>query len=132
MEVKTISLWSYMCTIIWGSIIIIPLFFLCMDWWKRCTFPAHTISPSCYDSLGKIIRAPNIRNLTITVRDNNFDQAKAQILYNHLSGSSTRGFTFVNVAGNYDYQSNEYSDFVKNMRPIKSLNNVTSDIRWAS
>lgn len=120
-----------MCTIIWGSILIFPLCFICMDWWKRCTLPAYTIAINVYVSLGKIIKAPNIKNLTLTVIDNNFDQQKAQILYNHIAESRIRGFTFVNAAGNYNFLSNEYSDFVKNMRPIKTLNNVTSDMRWA-
>jgi len=74
-----------MCTVIWGGIIILPLFFLCMDWWKRCTFPAFTIAPSVYMSLGKLLHAPNLRNLTLNIKDNTFDGQKANILYNSIS-----------------------------------------------
>lgn len=131
-EAQTMNMWSFMCTMIWGSIIIIPLFFMCCDWWKRCTYPAFTISANVYLSLGKILRAPNLRNITINVTDNNFDQGKARILYNLVSESRVMGFTFINRAMNYDYLGNEYSQFAANMRPIKTLSNVTSDMRWGN
>jgi hypothetical protein len=121
-----------MCTIIWGSFIILPLFFICCDWWKRCTFPAFDISPAVYMSFAKVFRAPNIKNVTLTVVDSTFDANKANILYNLLSESRLRGFTFINGAGAYDFNGRENSDFIKNMRPIKMLNNVISDMRWGS
>ena len=40
------------------------------------------------------------------------------------------GFTFVNMAGDYDYNGREWSDFEKNMAPIKGLTNIISEIRW--
>ncbi len=131
-EVQAMNMMSFMCTIIWGSFIFIPLFFMCCDWWRRCTFPAYTISAGVYMSLGKLLRAPNLKNITINVIDNNFDEGKARILYNMLAESRVRGFTFVNGAGHYNFLGNEYSNFVANMRPIKSLSNVTSDIRWGT
>ena len=79
---------------------------MCCNWWKRCTYAAWTISASVYMSLGNLIRAPNLRNITVTVVDNNFDEAKARILYNSLAESRTRGFTFINGAGNYDFLNN--------------------------
>lgn len=124
---------SYMCTLIWGSFIILPLFFMCMDWWKRCTFPAWTIAPSVYMSMGRLFRGPNLRNITLTVIDNTFDKAKAQILFNLISESRMlKGFTFINSCGSYNFNGNEWSDFEDNMRPIKQLNNVISDIRWGT
>ena len=42
-EVKEMSMASYMCTLIWGSIILFPLFFMCMDWWKRCTYAIYDV-----------------------------------------------------------------------------------------
>lgn len=72
-EIQSMNNWSMMCTMIWGSIIILPLLFLCMDWWRRCTLPAFSISQNVYVSLGKLIRASNIRNLTLNVTDNTFD-----------------------------------------------------------
>ena len=126
------NMWSYMCTIIWGSILIFPIFFMCCNWWIKCTYPAWNISPTVYMALGRIFRAPNLRNITISVIDNNFDDVKARILYNLLAESRVRGFTFINAAATYDYLNREYSDFVKNMRPIKTLSNIISDIRWAT
>jgi hypothetical protein len=121
---------SLTCTVIWGSILIFPLCFMCCNWWKKCTYPAWNISPGVYMALGRILRAPNLRNITISVVDSNFDDVKARILYNLLVESRVRGFTFINAAGNYDYLNREFTDFVKNMRPIKTLSNVTSDMRW--
>jgi hypothetical protein len=70
-----------------------------MDWWKRCTFPAYTIAPNVYMSLGKLLSATNIKNLTLNVNENTFDAQKANIVYNSLAQSRLNGFTFVNLAG---------------------------------
>jgi hypothetical protein len=124
--------WSYWCTFIWASLIILPFFFIFCGWWKKCTFPAYDISPAVYMSLAKVFRAPYIKNITLTVVDNTFDANKANILYNLLSESRVRGFTFINRAEDYDFNSRENSDFVKNMRPIKTLKNVISYLSWAT
>jgi len=50
-------------------------------------------------SLGKLINAPNMRNITLTVHDNTFDAEKATILYNSIVRSQIKGFTFINIAG---------------------------------
>lgn len=42
------------------------------------------------------------------------------------------GFTFDNNVGEYDYHNNEFSDFRRNMMPIKSLTNIISEIRWGT
>lgn len=95
-----------MCTTIWGGIIIIPLFFMCMDWWKRCTFAAYTIPPNVYMSLTRLLAGSNIRNLTLRVTDNTFDAQKANILYNGMTQSRIKGFTFINMCGAYDFNGN--------------------------
>ena len=52
------------------------------------------------------------------------------IIYNLVAQSRIKGFTFINQAGMYDYNEREYSDFDRNMKPIKRLSHVISDIRW--
>jgi len=42
-EIQPFNTMSYMCTIIWGSIIILPIFFMCCPWWKRCTYPIYEV-----------------------------------------------------------------------------------------
>jgi hypothetical protein len=42
-EIQPMNMMSYMCTLIWGSIILIPIFFMCMPWWKRCTYPIYEV-----------------------------------------------------------------------------------------
>ena len=125
------SMASYMCTLIWGSIILFPLFFMCMNWWKRCTYAIFDVPETVYDSLGRLTRG-GLGNLTLTVIDNCFSANKANILYNHLSNSQMKGFTFINAAMALDYNNNEFSHFEANMVPIRNLTNMIVDIRWQS
>ena len=39
------------CTIIWGSILIFPLFFMCCTWWKKMVYPAVVVPVSSYVAL---------------------------------------------------------------------------------
>lgn len=32
------------CTIIWGSFLILPLFLMCFDFWKACVYPCFDLS----------------------------------------------------------------------------------------
>lgn len=84
---------------------------------------------STYQKLEALIYNPSVRTLTLSVCDNCFDKTKADFLYHALSKSSLKGFTFINNAIPCDYDANEYSDFKKNMKPIKSLS-LMSDIKW--
>ena len=54
----------------------------------------------------------------------------ATILYKGLSKSRMTGFTLINRAENYNWNNNEWSNFERNFRPIKTLGHVQSDIRW--
>ena len=92
-----------MCTIIWGSIVIFPLFFMCCDWWKKCTYAAYEIPERTYSSLSRLLRGSSIRNVTLNVTDNTFDGQKANTLYEIISSSQLNGFTFRNMAGPYDF-----------------------------
>lgn len=120
------------CTIAWGSILIFPLFFMCCDWWVKCVSPAFSIAPSAYISLNRLFQSPNLRAITLTVVDNTFDANKARILYDLISKTKINAFTFLNKAGNYNFYDNEYSNFVKHMKPIKQLPNLLSSIIWGS
>jgi len=42
--------------------------------------------------------------MTLTVVDNTFDGAKANILYKLLAESHIKGFTFINAAADFDYE----------------------------
>lgn len=84
---------------------------MCCDWWKKIVYPAFDVPESTYRALGNLIFAPNIQTITLNVNDNRFNKTKAQILYDMLSRSRLRGFTFVNSAMYFDYENNEYSNF---------------------
>ena len=72
-ELQETSMTSYMCTLILGSLIVLPLFLMCCNWWKRCTYPAYDIPIQVYQSLGKLLRGGSLKNLTLTVVDNTFN-----------------------------------------------------------
>ena len=105
-ETKTTNTLGLYCTLIWGMIIYLPLILICMNWWKKCVLPVFSIDKNVYLSLGKIFAGAKISNVTLQVTDNTFDQEKAQILFNILQSSRVKGFTFVNLAENYDCHNN--------------------------
>jgi hypothetical protein len=131
-QIQTMNTFSFICTLLLGSILIFPLCFMCCDWWRRCTLDAHDVAPAVYASMARIFRSPNVRNVSLTVVDNTFNSNKAHILYNLISQSQVKGFTFINRAAAYDFLERENSDFSLSMKPIKMINHVVSDIRWAN
>lgn len=38
-------------TIVGGSLIILPIFFMCCGWWKKIVYPAYDVPLSTYQSL---------------------------------------------------------------------------------
>lgn len=105
---------------------------MCCGWWKRCTYPAFDVPTTTYESLRKLLQGSSVRNLTLTVVDNCFDAQKANILYEIVSQSRLGGFTFINMAGDYDFVGDGNSRFIQYMRPIKQLPKVISEIRWGT
>lgn len=73
------------------------------DWWKKMVFPCYNIPEITYQSLQSLLALPNLQTLALTVNDNRFNKEKAQILYNILSQSHIKGFTFINGAMNIDF-----------------------------
>lgn len=102
-QIQAMSIMGIMCTALWGGFLIIPLFFMCMNWWKKCVYPAYSIPASAFMKMDRIFKAPNINNITLTLTDNTFNGEKAMILYNLLLQSRIRGFTFINAAGMYNF-----------------------------
>ena len=68
-------------TIVCGSLIIIPLFFMCCGWWKKIVYPAYEVSNNTYQALQKVLCSPNIVSVSLNVNDNRFNAQKASILY---------------------------------------------------
>lgn len=110
-QIQGVNNGAYMATMIGASLIILPIFFICCDWWKRCTLAAYDVPISVYEGFSKLLRGSSLRSLDITVNDSAFDALKASILFQGLSSSRISFFSFRNNAGDYDYVSNEYSNF---------------------
>ena len=62
-----------------------------------------------------------VQSLTLTVSDSKFNQKKIDTLYNVISQSKLKGFTFINVAGMFDCEDDEYSDFEGRMKKFKQM-----------
>ena len=111
-------------------LLLFPLLIPICAWWKRYVYPAFEIPVTVYENLGKLLKGSSLRNVAVTIIDNTFDEHKAHIIYEIISGRSIKGLTFVNFAGSYNFRGREYSDFDKNMRPIRELRGLISDVRW--
>ena len=74
LEIKQINSFCCFLTLFCGSIFLLPFLFVCCQWWKKFTYPAYDIPLSVYSSLRKLIKNGNLRNLTLYVRDNTFDE----------------------------------------------------------
>ena len=130
-QVSQFGMCCFIWTIVWGSILIFPLFFMCCDWWKRIVYPSFSVSYSAYGAIRNIVKISSLQNLTLTVTDNTFDQQKINLLYEIISTSNLKAFTFINLAGMYDYSSaNQYSEFFNRMKAFKKLPIIT-DLRWS-
>lgn len=63
---------NYSClisTIIAGSFVIFPLFFMCCSWWKKMVTAAYDIPLSTYQSLEVALAGGSAKVLTLTVTD---------------------------------------------------------------
>jgi len=76
-----------------------------------------------------IANNPTIKTINLKVVDNAFNAQKARLIYGYLSSSQVSVFHFQNIASSVNYKDSEYSDFIENMKPIKSLP-ITGVIKW--
>ena len=120
----------YTLTILLGIFLIIPLFFMCCDWWKRIVHPKYVVNLQFYVLLGNFLRKnPTTRMLNLTIGDSAFDREKAQLLCQSLNGSRVDALTFKNSTSPTNYKSSEFDDFQTNVQPIKALP-ICSTISW--
>lgn len=120
----------YVLTVIFGSLLIFPLCFLCCIWWRKIVFPTYELSQDAYQAFGNFLsRAQNITNLSFSVVYNAFGSQKAKILHEAVARSRLKAFTFVNRSLNCNGQYNQADDFKTNMAGIKSLS-ISTNIRW--
>ena len=127
--VQSYSACCFWGTIIIGSILIFPIFFLCCDWWKRRAYQIHVIDKKAYESMIKMINKSNANELYIRVQDNNFNQAKALLIIQALQNSQIKNFIFKNIVSGFDWESSNYSGFLSYMKPIKQMS-MSSQIEW--
>ena len=85
------------CTILWGSCLIFPLFFMCCDWWRAIVYPSYQVPLDAYKALAVLMRSPTITDLNLIVMDSFFDATKSQAIFEAIQHSSLRTFTFTNA-----------------------------------
>ena len=132
MQIKPPNYMSIFCTIFWASIILFPFFFLCCQWWRRCSLALYEVPAATYAKLQKIIGAPNLNTLSLNVNDNGFGAEKAGILFGSVSQSTLRGFSLTNMATNVGIQGDEPDIFAQEAMVFRSLNGVVTNIQWPS
>lgn len=79
---------------------------MCCGWWKKIVNPGFSVPLSTYQKLEALILSPSIKSMSLVVCDNTFDKTKADCLYNMLSKSTLRGFSFTNIASPNNFDSN--------------------------
>ena len=129
--VRSGNLCCFWWTIIIGSILLFPLFFICCDWWKKIVNKMYNVENCGYDTILEILRASRAQEFYLMVQDNLFNRSKAECLIEALSQSRVKNFVFNNVAPGFDCDGRNYSDFTNYMKPIKS-GILRSDISWGS
>jgi hypothetical protein len=129
--VKNNSLCCYWNTIIWGSIFLFPLFFICCDWWKRIVNRIFEVNVEGYEGVARMILNSRAEDVYIMVQDNLFNAVKAQILIRALERSAVRNLVFTNLAVGFNAEGHNYSDFEVYMKQIKGMH-MKSDISWAN
>lgn len=121
-------LWA---TIIVGSILLFPLFFICCDWWKRRINKNFKVEDEGYEAIINLVHNSSVDEFYLMVQDNTFNKMKAEALCDALSRSKIKNFSFTNMALGFDCEGSNFSDFDQYMRPFKSLP-MRSDISWGT
>ena len=119
-----------LATLILSMFLILPMMLTCWRPWRKCVLPAFSIPAETYESLHRLVRNYNLRNLTLNIIDSTFDGEKAQMIYNMVAGSNLKGLTLINTAHTIDFKDKEFSSFERNVLPLKELKNVIVDVRW--
>lgn len=98
-------------TVIFAALLYLPALIMCFDWWKKKVYAVYAIPLKTYQDLRSIIQRQEMKIFTLIVTDSTFDEEKAKVLYEIVSQSGLRMFTFINCAPNVDFQGTEYSNF---------------------
>lgn len=77
-----------MSTFVLGSIFILPLFFICCDWWKRKTNTLYIVENEGYDAVIELVKKSKAVELYLTIQDNFFNRSKVEVILDMLSKSS--------------------------------------------
>lgn len=110
-----------LATLIAGGILIFPLCFVWCDWWKRKVYKKYRVRDYGYEAIRNLIRKSSADELYLMVQDNSFNKMKADILFDAISHSKIKNFSFINVAQGFNCDGSNFSNFKDYMRPFKSL-----------
>jgi len=79
-QVKNMDTCCLYSTIISGSILVLPLFFFCCDWWKRKVNVLYNVENQGYDALTELIKGCEAEELYLMIQDNFFNRSKAEVI----------------------------------------------------
>ena len=79
---------------------------MCCMWWKKIVSPRYEVNIQTYQAISRFLSSSGISNLSLIVADNNFNAEKARVLFEGVSASKLKGFSFNNVGLDCNYLEN--------------------------
>jgi hypothetical protein len=98
---------NYLCCILTGFLgflLVFPWFVMFCEWWTKIVEPAFEIPLGIYHGLLALLKIPTIKSVNLEVQDNAFNNEKAKLLFDSLSVSEVKDFTFYNSGSAFDYK----------------------------
>ncbi len=87
-----------------GFLLFFPWIVMCCEWWTKMVEPAFELPLDIYHGLMGLIKMPTVKSVNLEVIDNAFNNEKAKLIFNNLSASEVKDFTFYNSGGAFDYK----------------------------
>ena len=107
LKTKSAHSCCFTLTLMLGIFLILPLFFMCCEWWKKIQYPLYELTIEAYRDLANFIaKHPTLVSLEIITYDNALNSQKARILHEALSASQIRNFKYTNKAFICDVRDN--------------------------
>lgn len=91
----------------------------------------YNVENSGYDAVVDLVRHSAADELYLMLQDNFFNRSKSEVLLETLQSSKIKNLVINNVAGGFDADGSNFSNFEEYMKPFKSAI-PRSDISWAT
>lgn len=126
--VKEQNTCCFMTTIFASAVLVLPIFCVCTEWWRRKTLRQLEVGLPTYELISDLLKRNNFQECFLLLEDNFIDREKLQVLGEGLRCGVTN-LMLVNSARNFNIVGNNSSNFAANVQHI--LREVKyAEIRW--